>query len=134
MLKAGSSLLCLYVRSVAVATFLLGIAGLFDLWGVRPLGIAVYLFSAVVFAYLGSGRIDDQRICDVVAGMGVLYLLSAAILISSYIFPSGAGQDLIQALIQVAFGVASILVAYICRGTVPNTNPERNQSDVWRRR
>lgn len=115
-LDIRSPLLRTYVRVVAGVLGLLGVTGLLGLWDVWLPGSLLYLISSAVFAYLAFGRVEDVWVRYVVCGMGLLFLISATLLIGMYIFdPSDyyAGHNLTQGLIRAAFGVSSILVA--CR-------------------
>lgn len=128
----GSRILLVYVRSVAAVTALLGVTGMFRLWDVGPAGMSIYLFTAVVFAYIGFARVDESFICYIVCGMGLLYLISATLLIGMYMFGIADRPDhvLKQGLIRVAFCVANLLAAYAFRGSPPVPGPEESDADA----
>jgi hypothetical protein len=108
-------MLRIYARLVAIVLVLSGTAALALIQGV---GLAVGIFhlsSAAIFAWAGFSRRDSAIVRGVVAGMGVLFLLSGllvALTMSALGFPF-EGRYWEAGLVQAALGGLTMACAVL---------------------
>ena len=102
-------LLNTYTQGAAVALVLAAVAGLFGVPVLAGGGPLLYLGTAAIFAYVGFWKRDAALTRAVVGGLGILYLLSGAILAVSFValeFPFD-GRGFVETLGLVFFGSIS---------------------------
>ncbi len=108
-------MLRIYAGLLAVVLALSGIAALVLIRGMG-LGVGIFhLSSAAVFAWVGFSRRDSAVVRGVVAGMGVLFLLSGllvALTMSALGFPF-EGRYWEAGLVQGAIGGLSMAAAVL---------------------
>ena len=109
-------MLLIYTRLLAIALTLSGIAAFVIL--IRGVGLGVgifYLCSAAIFAWVGFSRRDCAIVRSVVAGIGVLFLLSGllvALIMSILGFPF-EGRYWEAGLVQAAVGGLTMVCAAV---------------------
>ncbi len=105
----------IYARLVAIVLVLSGTAALALIQGVG-LGVGIFhLSSAAIFAWVGFSRRDSAIVRGVVAGMGLLFLLSGllvALTMSALGFPF-EGRYWEAGLVQAALGGLSMACAVL---------------------
>jgi hypothetical protein len=105
----------IYARLVAIVLVLSGTAALALIQSVG-LGMGIfYLCSAAIFAWVGFSRRDSAIVRGVVAGMGLLFLLSGllvALTMSALGFPF-EGRYWEAGLVQAALGGLSMVCAVL---------------------
>ena len=101
-----------YARVVGIGLALWGIAALLGVWGQSPLRIVLFLGSALIFLYAGFGRVNAMELRVIVGGIGILYLVSAGLLLVVWAWVSTPDDpEMPKILLRGMIGILSLLCA-----------------------
>src|SRR5919202_5684949 len=101
-----------YARVVGIGLALWGIAALLGVWGQSPLRIVLFLGSALIFLYAGFGRVNAMELRIIVGGIGILYLVSAGLLLVIWAWVSTPDDpEMPKILLRGMIGILSLLCA-----------------------
>ena len=112
-----------YARVVGIGLALWGIAALLGVWGQSPLRIVLFLGSALIFLYAGFGPVNANELRIIVSGMGILYLVSAGLLVLVWAwFSTSDDPEVPKILLRGTIGIASLL----CAKFLPQRDEQRD--------
>ena len=101
-----------YALILGIGFALWGIAMLLGMWVQSPGRIVLVLGTAIIFLYAGFGRVNAKDLRTIVGGIGILYLISAGLLIVVWSwFNTSDDPQMSKILIRGTIGIANLLCA-----------------------
>ena len=112
-----------YALILGIGCALWGIATLLGVWELSPARSVLFLGTSLIFLYAWSGRVNARELRTIVGGIGILYLISAGLLVLVWAwFSTSDDPEMPKILLRATIGIASLL----CAKFLPQRDEQRD--------
>lgn len=110
-----------YAGVMGMVLTILSVGGLMGMWYVAVGRIPLLLGTAAIYFFAGFGRLGIKENRVLIGALGILYLLSGALLFVLSVLDgvSLSNQEVKIVLTRVTLGASSVLVWFFCRDKLP---------------